>query len=374
MKRTLYLIIYIQLIFICWGCERLEIPGDDITISDIQKEEDNKDTEGNIPIIPPSEDTDTSTTDSPSTAPTVGNGSQTAPYTVKEVTEKIYEENDVWVKGFIVGWIRGNSLSGATFSATDASDTNLLLADSQDESDPSKCIPVQLPNNSVRNELNLRNHAENIGRNVCIQGDITYYFKTNGLKNCTDFQWISASLPPTTGDSQQPTTGIGLFEDFSAYPHDTPLDIKGWNISGSHSCTWITEHKGHEKFASVSYRFYNSDESYETWLFTPAINLDNLNNPILTFNTAYLHWNEDCSFSIYILETNNPGKNTILCRLDVPIANRENISEGHWLHTGEIPLSPYSGTKYIGFRYKGTATKEPATTFYLDNIYLNEAL
>lgn len=379
MRIGLYLIIYIATAIAFSGCERLEIPGDDITISDIQEEE--KEDKDEDTTSQPSDKDNEKPTEGEETPPTSAiAGSEEAPYTVEEACTEIYEANDVWVQGYIVGWIKGSSYSGAQFSAEGAGNTNLLIADSPTEKDVMNCMPVQLPGNSTtREDLNLQTHPENLGRKVKLAGDITYYFKTTGLKNANAYKWADATGEQPSDDKEEendtsgPTT-IELEEDFSTYPDKSHLNIDGWNITGSHSCTWSIGTKGYEKFASVSYTYFNENESYETWLFTPPIDLDKIENPRLTFDTAYLNWDGTSTLAVYILETNDPGKNMILTRLDAPTANQETISEGNWLHAGEISLSAYRGVKYIGFRYRGKATQKTATTFRLDNLRVSGSL
>ena len=50
--------------------------------------------------------------------------------------------------------------------------TNMAMADSPDETDPSKILSVQLPSGSVRTELNLKDHPENLGKKIQITGII----------------------------------------------------------------------------------------------------------------------------------------------------------------------------------------------------------
>ena len=101
---------------------------------------------------------------------------------------------EVIVHGYIVGYIKGSSLAKTIFSAQNAVETNIVIADSPDEIDPDQCIAVQLTTNSTnakgtRDALNLKGHPENLHQEIIILGDIAIYMGTNtyGLKNARDY-------------------------------------------------------------------------------------------------------------------------------------------------------------------------------------------
>ena len=131
-----------------------------------------------------------------------GTGTEADPYTVADIIAKgaAATENGVSVKGFIVGSCTGKDFASATFTATGASNTNLLLADAKDCEDASKCIPVQLPSGNVRTDLSLSQHAENLGREVILGGDIAKYFSQPGLKNTKSYKWVGDAPEVKTVD------------------------------------------------------------------------------------------------------------------------------------------------------------------------------
>ena len=124
--------------------------------------------------------------------------SKEKPYSVAMAMEKYDAEltqPEVWVKGFIVGYIDGASLeNGSVFGAVapeggEVSSTNLLIADNAEETDYTKCIPVQLPSGDLREALNLQAHPENLGKSVTLVGSLEAYFRVCGLKSVTDYVW-----------------------------------------------------------------------------------------------------------------------------------------------------------------------------------------
>ena len=115
-----------------------------------------------------------------------GNGTEKSPYNVTAAKDA-GEKTGVYVKGYIVGFVNGQVYAdGATFSAECNVASNVLLADSPNETDASKCMPIQLPAGSaVRTALNLQNNASNLKKEVTLYGDLAKYFGQAGLKNVT---------------------------------------------------------------------------------------------------------------------------------------------------------------------------------------------
>ena len=115
-----------------------------------------------------------------------GDGTKNSPYSVS-AAQAAGDKTGAYMKGYIVGFVSGQVYAdGATFSADGAVASNVLLADSPNETDASKCMPIQLPSGSaVRTALNLQNNASNLKKEVTLYGDLTKYFGQAGLKNVT---------------------------------------------------------------------------------------------------------------------------------------------------------------------------------------------
>ena len=126
-----------------------------------------------------------------------GAGTFENPYTAADVLAlNNSKSGNYWVKAYIVGQVNGASLSsGSEFNApftpsTNQStgqqttyNTNILLAVSADESNPSNCIPVQLPSGALRTGLNLVQHPELDGQEILIYGSLETYFSAAGIKS-----------------------------------------------------------------------------------------------------------------------------------------------------------------------------------------------
>ncbi len=112
------------------------------------------------------------------------------------------------VRGFIVGTASSKTSYDQEAPFTTAS--NLGLADSPDETDPTKILPVQLPSGSIRSGLNLVDNPSNFKAEVTITGSLEAYFTTAGLKSPTAFTILSEGEEPPTAtpvDSVQEARG-----------------------------------------------------------------------------------------------------------------------------------------------------------------------
>lgn len=131
------------------------------------------------------------------------------------------------VKGYIVGTVDGQVYTeGCRFSGTAESNTNLLLADKADETDPANCMPIQLPSGAVRSALNLVDNPGNYLKEVKLTGSLEKYFGVPGLKAVSKYEieGVTPEEPETPADayiSETFATSFGKFttqETVGNYP------------------------------------------------------------------------------------------------------------------------------------------------------------
>lgn len=167
--------------------------------------------------------------------PVGGTGTETDPYTVSTIvgfnpqSTTVSDHTGVWVKGYIVGTYHDYD---AHFETANASNNNILLAETPGETDKSKCIDIQLPAGDVRNALNLVNNPYLLGKEVMVYGDVLKYNTMPGIKNTTKF--VNNNTPdPTPGGS-----GSGTKTD----PYDI-ASIIGFNpqstTASDHTNVWV---------------------------------------------------------------------------------------------------------------------------------------
>ncbi len=105
--------------------------------------------------------------------------------TISQAKASVGEEG-VWVSGYIVG---GDLTStNASFSGPFKARSNIVLGPRSSSDSRSSCLSVQLSEGDARDELNLVDNPDMLGRQVILCGDIvSAYYGMVGLKNITDF-------------------------------------------------------------------------------------------------------------------------------------------------------------------------------------------
>ena len=155
---------------------------------------------GNTPVVPP----------------VAGQGTEASPYSVAEAISLNNAGTTSWVGGYIVGWVEGAAIgTGSHFSVPSTSASNILIADSQTETDYTKCVPVQLvAQTDIRAALNLMDNPANLGKYVKIEGQLIAYFNQPGLKAPTAYV-LSDEGGDTPGGDTPDTPVTGNSADFS---------------------------------------------------------------------------------------------------------------------------------------------------------------
>lgn len=163
-----------------------------------------------------------------------GDGSQNAPYSANQVIAGTGAGTSAWITGYIVGSSNGMSASDFTPGAANASGTNIFIANSPDETDYTKTVPVQLPAGAVRTALNLQSNPGLVGAKVSLYGSLEKYFGQNGIKSVTEYTLDSEGTggggdTPTPDD---PTAGDGS----KTSPYSSTQVIAG---TGSGTTAWV---------------------------------------------------------------------------------------------------------------------------------------
>lgn len=170
---------------------------------------------GDTPVTPPAGD---------------GDGSEAKPYSVSLVMGLNNPGTESWVKGYIVGWVPEAKIAEAKFETPATNAANVLLAESPNETDYTKCIPIQLVSGSdIRKAVNLMDNPGNLGKEIEIKGKLEKYFGVTGVKSPSEFK-----LDTTGGDTPvTPPAGDGGTED---KPYSV-TEVRGLNNPGT--TAWV---------------------------------------------------------------------------------------------------------------------------------------
>ncbi len=121
-----------------------------------------------------------------STPPTPSTSSKDKPLTVSQAKSA---SGNNYVKGYIVGYVDGQKLEGgATFGVPANAETEILLAETPDETSTDNVIPVQLPVGDIRSALELSAHPDYLKKEVLLYGSLETYFGVPGMKGTS---WAS---------------------------------------------------------------------------------------------------------------------------------------------------------------------------------------
>ena len=159
--------------------------------------------------------------------PTMPLGSETNPYTVPQAIAQIAVGNTktVWTQGYIVGTVAPDvttvtSNADIEWGTSPALASTVVIAPTADCQDYSKCIIVPLPTGSTMREyVALREHPENLGKLLNVQGVLTAnYLGTYGVADnrgtSYEFRLEGVDVPD---DPDKPVTGDGDGSEANPY-------------------------------------------------------------------------------------------------------------------------------------------------------------
>lgn len=171
---------------------------------------------------------------------------------------------------------------------------------------------------------------------------------------------MSGSLCGTTGTN----TGTYLFKNFD----DNSMSSGGWTeqkVSGS--IGWSTATFGSQTFAKISNFVSSANTACENWLISPAINLSNATNPMLTFDNAYKFAGAPLECHVSTNYTGGAPSTATWTKLTFA------LSPGNYtfVPSGSLPLAPYkSSNTRIAFKYTGT--NSDGSTWEIDDVLVKE--
>lgn len=260
--------------------------------------------------------------------------------------------SSAWITGYIVGYIMdGPTFNGSTsvFSADGAGTANILLAETPEETDWEKCVPVQLSN--IRNEVNLSSNPGNLGKEICIKGSLERYFGANGIKSCSAFVWGSeGEYSPDDDAPQAPDISGG-----TTYLLDGMNDFTQDNISLDAALNYVWSWDSSYNCAKASAYVGGGNKPSESYLVSPEIKLSD--SPAATFSQAlnYLYNNSRADYVSVCVREGKTGAWT-----EVNVSTWPDGSGWTFSDNCSIDLSAFAGkTVQIGFHYKSTSSCAP---------------
>ena len=289
-----------------------------------------------------------------------GDGTEASPYTVAQVLAGA-TGTEVWVEGYIVGWVDGMNLKeGANFTAPATSASNILIGPEK-VTGVEDCVPVQLPVGAVRTALNLMDNKDNLGKKVAVKGNLEAYFGAKGVKTVTDYKLDGQSKPEQPETPTDPVTTLNETFEGGTLP-------AGWKLAKvSGDKDWYFRQFNENYYATVS--GYKGTAPFDAWLISPALDLSKMDSKVLTFdNQVNGYGSTTSSLQVFVLSAADPAKTLGELKPTLAVAPASGYSD--WVASGNLDLSKYSGVVYIGFCYKATKDANYAT-WCVDNVKVN---
>ena len=157
---------------------------------------------------------------------------------------------------------------------------------------------------------------------------------------------------------------------------EVPIVIEGWinaNLTGTR--VWIGKLFNYNKFAEFSSNFSASNSSDDVWLISDAIDFTKTINETLTF-TSVNRFYDGAVVKVYVSQDYDgtiPGISTATWTAVEAIVPTSAAQNDQTVKSGQIDLSGFEGENVrVAFRYQGSRSTGPKTTFQLDNIKVFE--
>lgn len=290
-----------------------------------------------------------------SSAAFAGDGTEASPYTVAEVVAMGPDANKkgVFVEGVIVGFINGMSYSDAVFGlpTEDKNQTNIILGGSSSEDDIKYCLPVQLPGNNVRTDLNLWKNPDVLGHRVILGGDIIKYFGQIGIKNTNTYKWVGEAPELGTGGGSG-TGGSGSTDGGYLVSGMDDFTIDNVNLPSDLNFVWQWD----PAYGAKASAFYNSTNyAAESILISPEIDVPaDAQNATFSQALNYLNGNNRADYVNVVIREGNGEWQT------ANVSAWPAGTDWGFVDNCGIDISAYAGKKIqIGFRYTSSNTCAP---------------
>lgn len=180
--------------------------------------------------------------------PASGSGTKEIPYSVEQVLASTTDNPEIWVEGYVVGYVPAMEWDEAIFGNTAtagstnwSNGTNIVLSSSPvGAANATNSIPVGLAA-AVRSDLAISKNPAIYGAKVKIKGEMTKYFKQRGIKSVSEFEILEGGSGSGDTPGDDPGTNPGDVSATGDGSESNPYNI-AYVINSSADATgvWIT--------------------------------------------------------------------------------------------------------------------------------------
>ncbi|MGM9804096.1 MAG: DUF5689 domain-containing protein [Muribaculaceae bacterium] len=291
-------------------------------------------------------------------------GVESNPWTVEKAISIQDTGREGWVGGYVVGAVapevtQVKSNADIEWTAPATLGTTLVIGPDPECTDYTKCLVVALPQGSAfRAQANLAENAEVYKTAIKVKGTMASYLGTYGITGNTG----------TTAEFRLSVATGGVTSINEGFESALPSDWS--NIQKLGNKAWFQTTFNDNGYAAMT--GYKGTAPFDSWLITPAINMNKVENKVLSFRTQVNGYGSTTSkIGVYVLTASDPASCTPE-QLNATFATAPASGYSEWVSSGDIDLSSYSGTIFIGFRYEATSDANYAT-WCVDDVVLGEA-
>ena len=292
------------------------------------------------------------------------NGTEINPYTIEQAIE-LQGSASGWVTGYIVGAVAPEvttvtSDADIEWAAPTTLGNTIVIGMTADTRSIAQCIVMELPQGSaLQNTVNLAEHPEALGTQIWVKGKLENYMGTYGLTGNSGSAGEFKTTVVSGGEGS-------LFEDFENVSGDEIPDTwTAYNYQGDKDWFINDENNGNH-YASMT-GFRGNQPPFETWLVSPALDIDAAGKKVFSFDSQIAAFGGGTNqLQCFVMTTNDPKT-----AVNTEVTDQINWASGtsgysDWTPSGDIDLSNYTGTIFIGFRYYADPSDE-YDTWSLDN-------
>lgn len=283
-----------------------------------------------------------------------GEGTLDNPFDLEAASARL-GETDVWVKGYIIGSVNGASLEEDFILGAngESSSSNIIIAATANETDPTKGMPVQLTTGFVRDGLNLKENPTLVGKEVWVKGNIENYFNAPGIKSTSSYSLDGETEPDA------PSGLVGQGEDINGTQlTNTSIDFSTWNEVESLAMWEVND-------MSASVNAYGKGATVSWMISKTALDFTAVNDARLILIEELKFFSNYADIQV-LTSTNYTGSGDPTLATWTALEVDGNRAEGGVIETQFIG----TGTAYVAFKY--SATEEESMSWRIESVKVGE--
>lgn len=284
-------------------------------------------------------------------------GSQEKPFTIEDALSGKYNGRSGWVEGYIVGSLAAGvaNVTGngdAIFGPYGETENNLLLAETPDVTDITKCVLVDLPQASVlRRYANLLDNPDNYKKKMTVNGKIgqaqNMCAVTNISGDANSFTIEGVTIPGGGGGGTGTYTTVFTGLSSSASSTDFTFDNVKMASALSYVWSWKQNSNGNDYYLNAS--AFLKSVAYESlsYAISPVIDLTGKTAAKVNFEHNAKFQTTLKSLCGFCVREQGSSEWT-----EFTIPTWPPAGSWTWTGSGDIDISKFAGKKVqIAFKY-----------------------